>query len=391
MTILNKIKALPELIQRRFGKSTQPKFSSPSWMIIAAVLVLLGVILYFSRPEAEISIAKRGKAISAVYGTVSTEPVTQVIVRSRISGLLNAVNVRPGQEIKKGDMIAEILDETVKRQMDAAKTEMDQAKEKRAIGPTSQAALKSKESEISRLKRLFDAGNISALEYERTQNELEGLRNNVKTETITLESEVNIAEQKYKDITEQVGQLRVNSPVSGQILDVYCNIGEYVNTQAQLVRIGSTQNQIVAQVSEEDIGKLKVGMKAVIQLYPYAGENFLGTLVETLPQGDNQNYKVMFKLENPPSNLLPGMTGEMNVVIGERNDTIIIPTKAIRRGNKVLVVSQGSVVEKTVEFGFKSLEKTEIKLGIEDGEKVIVSDQDRFKSGNWVRTRLSKL
>ncbi len=391
MTLLNNIKSLPELIQKRFGKYTQHTTSSSSWIIIATALVVIGIVLFFSRPEAEIAIAKRGKAVSAVYGTVNTEPVTQVIVRSRISGLLNAVNVRPGQEIKKGDMIAEILDETVKRQMDAAKTEVDQAKEKRTIGPTSQASLKSKESEISRLKRLFEAGNISSLEYERTQNELEGLRNNVKTEMITLESEVNIAEQKYRDITEQVGQLRVNSPVSGQVLDVYCNIGEYVNTQAQIVRIGSTQNQIVAQISEEDIGKLKVGMKAVIQLYPFAGENFLGTLVETLPQGDNQNYKVMFKLENPPSNLLPGMTGEMNVVIGERIDTIIIPTKAIRRGNKVLVVRRGIVEEISVEIGFKSLEKTEIKSGLSDNDQVIISDQDKFKSGNWVRTRVSKI
>lgn len=364
---------------------------SSSWIILGGGLLVLGIVLYFSRPEAEISIAKRGKAVSAVYGTVNTEPVTQVIVRSRISGLLNAVNVRPGQEIKKGDMIAEILDETVKRQMDAAKTELEQVKAKKEIGSPSQAALKSKESEILRLKRLFDAGNISSLEFERTQNELDGLRNNVKTEMITLESEVNIAEQKYKDIFEQVGQLRVNSPVSGQVLDVYCNIGEYVNTQAQIVRIGSTLNQIVAQVSEEDIGKLKVGMKAVIQLYPFAGESFLGTLVETLPQGDNQNYKVMFKLENPPSNLLPGMTGEMNVVIGERNDTIIIPTKAIRRGNKVLIVRRGTVEEVSVEIGFKSLEKSEIKSGLFDGDQVVVSDQDKFKSGSWVRTRLSKL
>jgi RND family efflux transporter MFP subunit len=358
--------------------------------MIAGALALLAVILFFTRPEAEVAIAKRGEAISAVYGTVNTEPVTQVIVRSRISGLLNAVNVRPGQEIKKGDMIAEILDETIQRQLDAAKVEAEQAKAKRTIGPASQGQLKSKESEIVRLKRLFDAGNIASLEYERAQNELEALRNSVKTESITLESEVNIAEQKYKDISEQVGQLRVNSPVNGQILDVYCNIGEFVNTQAQLVRIGSTQNQIVAQVSEEDIGKLKVGMKAVIQLYPFAGESFLGTLVETLPQGDNQNYKVMFKLENPPSNLLPGMTGEMNVVIGKRENTIIIPTKAIRRGNRVLVVRRGTVSEVTVELGFKSLEKTEIKSGLQDNDSVIVSDQEKFKPGNWIRTRLAK-
>ncbi|MES2309846.1 MAG: efflux RND transporter periplasmic adaptor subunit [Verrucomicrobiota bacterium] len=389
-TILHKLKPLQDSFKKYSGKIPKTKAGSPSWLMVGGIILLLAILLFFTRPEAEVSIAKRGKATSAVYGTVNTEPVTQVIVRSRVSGLLNSVSVRPGQEVKKGDMIAETLDETIQRQTEAARTELEQAKAKRAIGPASQGLLKSKESEIVRLKRLFDAGNIAALEYERAQNELEALRNSVKTETITLESDVNINEQKYKDLSEQVGQLRINSPVTGQVLDVYCNVGEYVNTQAQLVRIGSSQNQIVAQVSEEDIGKLKVGMKAVIQLYPFSGDNFLGTLMETLPQGDNQNYKVIFKLENPPSNLLPGMTGEMNVVIGERENTIIIPTKAIRHGNKVLVVRHGTVYEVPVEIGFKSIEKTEIKSGIEDNDAVIVSDQDKFKTGNWVRTRIAK-
>lgn len=254
------------------------------WVIGVALLAILLAIAYYSRPLADVVIASRGKAVSAVYGTVSAEPTTQVIVRARISGLLNMVNVRPGQEVKKGDPIAEILDETIQRQMDSAKTELEQAKAKRTIGAASHAQLKSKESEIVRLKRLFEAGNIASLEYERATNELEALRNSVKTETINLEADVNLAEQKYKDLTEQVGQLRVNSPVSGQVLDVYCNVGEYVNTQAQLVRIGSAQNQIVAQVSEEDIGKLKVGMKGVIQLYPYPQDRFTGVLIETLPK-----------------------------------------------------------------------------------------------------------
>lgn len=374
----------------RSHPKTQKAFSS-FWIITSVIVILILLISYFSRPVAEVVVATKGVAVSAVYGTVNAEPTTQVIVRARISGLLNAVNVRPGQEIKKGDAIAEILDETIQRQMDAAKIELEQAKAKRTIGAASAAQLKSKESEVVRLKRLFEAGNIASLEFERASNEVETLRNAVKTETINLESDVNLAEQKYKDLTEQVSQLRVNSPVNGQVLDVYCNIGEYVNTQAQLVRVGSAQNQIVAQVSEEDIGKLKVGMKGVVQLYPYANERFTATLTETLPQGDNQNYKVIFKLENPPSNLLPGMTGEMNIEIGKRDNAIIIPSKAIRKGNRVQIVRRGSIEEITVELGFRSIEKTEIRSGVLEGDLVVVSDQDKFKSGSWVRTRIAKM
>ncbi len=361
------------------------KYQHLAWPGVGGVVVLIGMLIYFGRPQAEVAVVKVGKAVSAVYGTVNAEPFNQILVKSRTPGLISAIKVKVGDRVVKGQALVEIQDDTIRRQVDGARTTYNQAKEKRALGPASQSLLKSKESEVSKLKRLFDAGNIAALEYERVVNEVESLKKQVQTETIALDAEVNTAEAVLKDLSELAVQLSVTSPIDGVILDLYCNLGEYVQLQAQLARIGSSENQIVAQVNEEDIGRLQVGMKTIVRLYSYQGDNFDGKVVERLPQGENQNYKVIIKLENSPKNLLPGMTGEMNVVIGERDNTLIIPTRAIWNNN-VLVVRGGFVRVASVKQGYRSIEKTEILSGLQPGDQVILSDQDQYHEGQWVRT-----
>jgi RND family efflux transporter MFP subunit len=173
--------------------------------------------------------------------------------------------------------------------------------------------------------------------------------------------------------------------MDGVILDRYCNLGEYIPPQTQICRIGSAENQVVAQVNEEDVGYLAPGMKAKIRLYAHQDRDLVGTLTKILPQAENQVYQVTFSLDNPPALLLPGMTGEMNIIIGERQNTLTVPSRAIRHGNIVLVVDHGRVRQATVQTGFHTLERTEILDGLSEGDQVILSNQDLYKPGVRVR------
>jgi HlyD family secretion protein len=158
-----------------------------------------------------------------------------------------------------------------------------------------------------------------------------------------------------------------------------------VPPQTQICRIGSAENQVVAQVNEEDVGYLTPGMKAKIRLYAHQDSDLIGTLKKILPQAENQVYRVQFSLDDPPAMLLPGMTGEMNIIIGERKNTLTIPSRAIRHGNEVLAVINGRVQEIHVRTGFHTLERTEILEGLSEGTQVILSNQDLYKPGVRVR------
>jgi multidrug efflux pump subunit AcrA (membrane-fusion protein) len=81
---------------------------------------------------------------------------------------------------------------------------------------------------------------------------------------------------------------------------------------------------------------------------------------------------------------MSGMTGEMNVIAGQRENALVIPSRAVL-GDRVFVVKDDVVKPRAVKVGFHNLEHTEIIDGLKEGEQVVVADQDLFKPGQRVR------
>jgi len=287
--------------------------------------------------------------------------------------------------VKAGQVLVETSDTSIQRDIDSANSNLAQAKVRQALGPPSASALKNQEIEVEKLKKLLAANDISPVELEKNQNSLASLRDQVQKETLALNTDVENAERARDALKDQLGHDAITSPMDGVILESYSHLGEFLPPQTQICRIGSAENQVVAQVNEEDVGYLSPGMKAKIRLYSQQDRDIVGTLKKILPQAENQVYHVIFSLDNPPALLLPGMTGEMNIIIGERKNTLTIPSRAVRHGNEVLAVMGGRVRKVMVTTGFHTLERTEILSGLSQGDKVILSNQDLYKPGVRVR------
>ena len=358
-------------------------------MAFGLALLAAGAVYYFffydTVESAEVAPVVRGTALQGVYGTVDVEPVTEVIVRTRNFGMISALKFKAGDVVKNNQVLVETSDESIQRQVDGVNAALAQAKVRQALGPASVEAEKNQEIEVGKLKKLLDANDISPVEYEKAQNSLASLKDQVQKETLALNTDVEDAERARDTVNDQIGHDAVVSPMDGVVLELYCSLGEFVPPQTQICLIGSAENQVVAQVNEEDVGYLKPGMKAKIRLYAHQDGDLVGTLKKILPQAENQVYKVIFSLDDPPALLLPGMTGEMNIVIGERQNTLTVPSRAVRHGEDVLAVVNGRVKEFHVETGFHTLERTEILSGLPEGTDVILSNQDLYKPGVRVR------
>ena len=384
--------------QPRAGRKVAPRrgFLARSWfvlLLLAASAIGSGAYYYYNYATiatAEIAIVQRGTALASVYGTVNVSPVRQVIVKTRNFGQLTEFKINNGSVVKAGQIVAELTDDNLQRQLELAESNLNQAKIHQALGPPSAAALKNQEIEIEKLQKLVDATNIAPVELEKAQNQLTSLREQVQNEQLGLDTEVDNMERARDDLLDQMKQMQLTAPIDGVVLNLYVNLGEYVPPQSQICRIGSADNLIVANVNEEDVGYLKVGMKAHIRLYSFPDKDLVGTLTSILPQGENQVYPVWFSLDDASLTIRPGMTGEMNVVIGERENTLTIPTRAIRRDNVVLTVVDGKVQETHVHVGFHTIEKSEILDGLNEGAAVILSNQDLYKPGMRVRALIAR-
>jgi len=388
----------PTLPKPRALRKLPPRrgFLARSWFILvllAAMVIGGGAYYYFvyaAVASAEVAIVQRGTALASVYGTVNVAPVYQVIVKTRNFGQLTELKVYNGTVVKTGQIVAEMTDDTLQRQLALAESNLGQSKVRQGLGPPSASALKNQEIEVDKLQKLVAATNIAPVELEKAQNQLTSLREQVQNEMISLNNEVDNLERARDGLLDQMKQMHLTSPMDGVVLNLYVNLGEFLPPQSQVCRIGSAENRIIANVNEEDVGYLKVGMKAHIRLYSFPDKDLIGTLAAILPQGENQVYPVWFNLDDSGQTVMPGMTGEMNVVIGERQNTLTIPTRAIRRDNVVLVVVKGIVEETHVRVGFHTIEKSEILEGLDEGAAVILSNQDLFRPGMHVRELITR-
>jgi len=91
-------------------------------------------------------------------------------------------------------------------------------------------------------------------------------------------------------------------------------------------------------------------------------------------------------MENPPDNLMAGMTGEMNIITGTHENVLLVPTRALLV-DQALIVKRAIVRPRTVKVGFRTLDFAEATTGVTEGDHVVLSDQDKLRPGEPVRQR----
>src|SRR5881227_1560109 len=372
-----------------------PESKTILWVGGAAVVLLVALAYYFLMPVAEVVTVHRGTAISAVYGTVRIEPAFVVRIRAQNDGFIqlaepfSAGRGAIGKNVEKGQLLATIADEETSRQLKQARTDLQAAVDRAALPLPSSELLKAAEDNLQRLEKVVSSGNVPAVEYQKSKSEVNRLRGAVETERIERDRNLKSLEQTAKKLEAEMKNAEVRSPIEGILTNVQTIDGELVSDGNELFTVSSRKTYVRGEVNEEDVGEVKPGMKAKVQLYAYRTRTFTGRVTSIQPAADptTQRYTVVLEMENPPDNLMVGMTGEMNIITGMHENALLVPTRALLV-DQALVVNGGIVQRRTVNVGFRTLDVSEALNGLSEGDHVIVSDQDKFHSGQPVRQRM---
>ncbi|PYL58953.1 MAG: hypothetical protein DMF31_08090 [Verrucomicrobia bacterium] len=365
------------------------------WVGGAALVLVFTAAYYLLMPVAEVAAVRRGTAISAVYGTVRIEPAFVVRVRAQNDGFIqlaepfSAGRGAIGKNVEKNQLLATIADEEAARQLKQARTDLQAAVDRAALPLPSAELLKAAEDNLQRLEKVVGSGNVPAVEYQKAKSEANRLRGAVETERIERDRNLNSLEVTTKKLEAQMKSAEVRSPIDGLLTNVQTIDGELVSDGNELFTVSSRKNYIRGEVNEEDVGEVKPGMKAKVQLYAYRTRTFAARVTSVQPAADptTQRYTVVLDMEKPPDNLMAGMTGEMNIITGTHQNALLVPTRALLV-DQALIVNGGIVHSRTVGVGFRTLDFTEVTSGLQEGGHVIVSDQDKFRAGEAVRQRM---
>lgn len=361
-------------------------------VIAGIVLVVTGFFGYrwLARPVAEVFAVERGTAISAVYGTVRVQPTVRVMVRSRSAGTVRlsqtsaGTEIVAGMDVKEGWVLARIENPELDRDLVKLEAELKAADERARLGPPSSQLFKTAEAMLGRLEKLASLNNAPASEVEKARNEVQALRERVKSEQVEIDRATTVLREQAGGLRDRKVHCDIKSPMEGVLSAVNVVSGDLVVENAPLFLVCTKSYFLEGQVNEEDIGSLNKQMKALVRLYSYPQKDFSAILTDIIPAGENQRYVVRLSFEAPPESLMAGMTGEMNIVLGKREGALVIPTRALM-ANRVFVVDGGAIQPRAVKTGLRSLERTEVVDGLKEGEHVVVADLDVFRVGQWVR------
>ena len=371
------------------------------FFILLGLLIAAGAAYYFfsSNSKQETTYltesVTRGNVEKTVVASGSVESVNEVDVGAQASGKITKLYVKLGQEIKKGEMIADI-DST---------TQINTLNTKKAALVSYQAQLKAKRtaydvalSSYNRLSKLYTQKATSLDSLNTAKSTLD----NAKAEMEAIEANIKQAEIEVNTAETNVGYTKITAPMDGTVISVPVSEGQTVNanqTTPTIVTIADlSKMKIKPEISEGDITKVKAGQEVSFTILS-DNQTVYHSVIDSVDPANTTTsdssstsssissssssttsaiyYYANVLIDNPDRTLRIGMTTENNIKIANAKDVLLVSNMAIqKRDGKsfVNVLNDKNQPEpREVEIGVQNDFKTEIKSGLNEGEKVIVS------------------
>ena len=380
---------------------------------VAALVILAGLGWYGyqkMQPKNEATFiteeVKRGKIAQTVSATGEIAATNLVDVGAQVSGQIKKMHVKIGDVVKEGDLIAEIDNVT---QVNEVNTRKAQLQTYQAQLESAQVALKIAQRKYSRYKSLASADAVSKEEFEATEDSLATNRAKIKE----LQSSIRQTQIAINTAEKDLGYTRITAPSAGTVVSLVVEQGQTINasqtspTVVQIADLTSMTNKM--QIAEGDATKVKAGQTVNFTILSEPDTPISAKLdsidpgLTTMSQGSYSKstdttsnaiyYYARATVPNPDGKLAIGMTTQNTVEIASADNVLMVPTVAIKTkdGKKFVRVLEANnqAVDREIQTGLKDSMNTEVKSGLNEGEKVVMSEMGAAEKAEAVEREMA--
>ena len=303
-------------------------------MLLVAVIATIAylktrrekTVRYVSAPVAQ------GTVTMALTATGTVNPVTVVEVGTYVSGTIQRWYCDYNTPVTVGYLCAQIDPRPFQVVADQATANLAVAKAQLA---KDRATLAYAKVTYERDVGLLGRGIVS----QATVDSDKSVYDQDQAQILYDESAIDEKQAELNAANVNLGYTKIISPVKGTVVSRAIEVGQTVAASFQtpilfLIATNLTKMQVDTNVSESDVGGVKVGNKATFTVQAYPGRIFHGT-VRQVRQAPNtvQNvvtFDVVVSVDNPDGALMPGMTATTRIIKAERSDVLTIPQQALR-------------------------------------------------------------
>lgn len=361
------------------------------WLIVIAVLLLLGALLRFTalRP-APLAVravpAERGR----VEATLTNTKAGTVVARRRArlspgtSGILVELAVERGQRVGTGDVLLRLDDALQRAEVARAERALEVAQAQNV--KTCIAAARA-ERELKRAERLAEG---SAIVSEDLLDERRSAHDLSVAECQVAASEIERARAVVVLAKTELDRTVLRAPFDGLVAAVEVELGEWITPSVPLLAapdavdvLDPASLYVSAPMDEVDSARLAAGQPARVTIDSHAGQSFPARVARVAPfvldlEQQNRTVEVEVELEDAQfaQHLLAGTSADVEVILETRDGVLRVPAAALLEGERVLVLENGRLVERNLALGLRNWDWAEVRGGLSEGELVVV-DLDR--------------
>ncbi len=373
------------------------KRRSRVWFWLPVVMAVAGVGVYswslYQPSQAASTVITqpvvRGNIENAVTAVGTLEAINSVDAGAQVSGQLKSLHVEIGDHVERNQLIAEIDPATIENRMEINRAELANL-EAQLVAMKAQLVLK--QANIERQRALVAGRTASQQTLDQAIAELAAAEADVNAITAQIRKQQATLDGDQVDL----GYTKIYAPMAGTIVDNPAKEGQTLNanqTAPTIVTIADLSTMTVrAEVSEADVSRLKIGMKAYFTLLGQPNKRFYGTLrqIQPLPTTENNVilYNALFDVPNPDGELMMSMSAQVFFIQSAAEDVLVVPSSALRttggrsqeggpqKAELTVVTPSGATETREVEVGIRNRVSAEIRSGVKEGEQVVVGGGD---------------
>jgi len=350
-------------------------------------------MLFFSCENGSEKIYPQYKSLhTAVYASANVQPDSLYEVYANAQGILQNNLVTEGDLVSFGTPIAQLIDSKSKLEAENAKL-LYMFSQKQYDGNTTLLNTIEQEIRAAQLKVQDDSLNFARQErlwnqsigskaqfeakklaYSTSQTSLINLKIRLERTKDELQNQFSTAQNRYKTAITVTEDFTIKSAIQGKVYGLYKNPGENISTQTPIALIGSSDLFIIEMlVDEVDIVGVKKDQEIVLTLDAYPDTLFTATVRKIFPAKNtrNQTFLVEGLFTQQPPTLYPGLSGEANIIVEQKDSALVIPKRYLVNGNQVRT-KDGLI---TVKKGLENMEYVEVISGLSMSTELILPKQ----------------
>jgi RND family efflux transporter MFP subunit len=304
-----------------------------------------------------------------VVGNLIGEQTVDVVPRT--GGRLIAMNVKLGDRVRRGQVLAKVEDREI----------VEQVRQAEASHKVGEATIRQREADL----------NLAQTNVERSRN-LFGRQllpkqtlDDAEARYTSAVAALDLARAQLAQSDARLQELRINlantnvvSPVDGFVARRNLDVGAFASNNqpvASVVDISSLR--LIANVVEKDLKAVTVGDRATVAVDAFPGEKFSGRIARVSPVLDPATRTATMEVEitNGDGRLKPGMYARVDLTVEDKDNVLVVPKIAVVDSQGERGVYQASEDNKAkfkpVKIGIENNETAEILEGLSEGEVII--------------------